>query len=67
MPIQTSLRQCGWLSVPQPGVFHSLVTLYKFLLTQSPHYVYSKLKSESSRELRSTPSRRIQLGLELTH
>ena len=67
MPIQTLLCQCGWLSVSQLGLFHSLVTLYKVLLTQSPHYVYSKLKSESSRELRSTPSRRIKLGLELTH
>ena len=50
-PIQTLLRQSGWLSVSQLWVFHSLETLYKVLLTQSPHYLYSKVKSESSREL----------------
>ena len=61
-PIKTLLLQCGWLSVSQLGVFHSLVTVYKILQTQSPHYLYSKLKSESMRELRSTGSMRIKLG-----
>ena len=61
-PIRTLLNQCGWLSVSQLGVFHSLVTVYKVLHTQSPHYLYSKLKSESNRELRSTACMRIKFG-----
>ena len=61
-PIRTLLNQCGWLSVSQLGIFHLLVTVYKVLHTQSPHYLYSKLKSESNRELRSTACMRIKLG-----
>ena len=42
-PIKSLLSQCGWLSVAQLGVFHSLVLVYKILKTRSPRYLYSKL------------------------
>ena len=42
-PIKSLLDQCGWLSVAQLGVFHSLVLVYKILKTGSPKYLYSKL------------------------
>ena len=42
-PIKSLLNQCGWLSVSQLGIFHSLVLVYKILKTRSPQYLYSKL------------------------
>ena len=42
-PIKTLLKQCGWLSVAQLSVYHSLVLFYKVLQTKSPQYLYSKL------------------------
>ena len=58
------LRECGWLSVAQLGVFHSLVTIYKTLMTKSPHYLYLKLSSDCTRVLRASSNLRIRLGSE---
>ena len=37
------LLQCGWLSVAQLSVYHSMVLMFKILSTQSPKYLYNKL------------------------
>ena len=42
-PIKTLLTQCGWLSVAQLSVYHSLLLMYKIFATKSPHYLYSKM------------------------
>ena len=42
-PIRTLLKECGWLSVAQLGVFHSLVLVYKILERKSPQYLYDQL------------------------
>ena len=42
-PIKTLLNECGWLSVAQLGVYHSLVLVFKILETQSPEYLFKKL------------------------
>ena len=42
-PIKSLLSQCGWLSVKQLSVYHSLILVYKVLATQSPQYLYMKL------------------------
>ena len=42
-PIKTLLNECGWLSVAQLGVYHSLVLVFKILETQSPQYLFNKL------------------------
>ena len=42
-PIKSLLAQCGWMSVAQLSVYHSLVLVYKILTTKSPAYLYSKL------------------------
>ena len=42
-PIKSLLNQCGWMSVAQLSVYHSLVLVYKILSTGSPRYLYSKL------------------------
>ena len=61
-PVKVLLRECGWLSVVQLGVFHSLVTIYKIFQTKSPHYLYLKLSSDCSRVLRASSELRIRLG-----
>ena len=60
--VKVLLRECGWLSVVQLGVFHSLVTIYKIFQTKSPHYLYLKLSSDCSRVLRASSELRIRLG-----
>ena len=42
-PIKSLLTQCGWFSVAQLSVFHSLVLVFKVLETKSPQYLYDKL------------------------
>ena len=61
-PVQSILGQCGWLSIAQLGVFHSLVEIFKIMVTKSPHYLYLKLTPSSVRELRSTADLKIRLG-----
>merc|ERR1712126_563526 len=62
--VQSLLGQCGWLSIAQLGVFHSLVTIFKTMATKSPQYLYKKLTSDPIRELRSTVDLKIRLGRE---
>ena len=37
------LKECGWLSISQLGVYHTLLLVYKILQSQSPQYLYDKL------------------------
>ena len=39
-PVKVMLRECGWLSVLQLGVFHSLVTIFKIFKIKSPNYTF---------------------------
>ena len=41
--ISRLLKECGWLSISQLGVYHSLVLVYKILQSRSPQYLYDKL------------------------
>ena len=45
---KTLLTQCGWLSVKQLVVFHSLVLVYKIKSDRKPVYLYDKLGHEFS-------------------
>ena len=63
-PVKVMLRECGWLSVLQLGVFHSLVTIFKIFKIKSPHYLYLKLSSDCNRVLRASSNLRIRLGSE---
>ena len=42
-PTKTILRSCGWLSVRQLMVYHSLVLLQKTLANKAPRYMYDKV------------------------
>ena len=39
-PTQELLRQCGWLSVNQLGVYHSVLLVHKTKLSGKPSYLY---------------------------
>ena len=39
---------CGWLSVRQLLVYHSLVFLYRIVQSQTPLYLHSKIKADGS-------------------
>ena len=41
--IKSLLSQCGWMSVAQLSVYHSLLLMFKILSTKSPRYLHSKL------------------------
>ena len=61
-PVADLLKQCGWLSVHQLVVYHSVVLVYKIIKTKSPKYLHSmfsqdykyKTKQAESRQLRQT-------------
>ena len=42
------LKQCGWLSVHQLAVYHSVVMVYKVILNKSPKHLYSMFSAEYS-------------------
>ena len=44
-PTKILLQQCGWLSVSQLMIYHSLVLLHKTLVHETPIYLYQKITS----------------------
>ena len=44
-PTRDLLKQCGWLSVHQLAVYHSVLMVYKVMKVQSPAYLYSMFNS----------------------
>ena len=42
-PTRTILKSCGWLSVRQLLVYHSLVVLNKTFANKAPKYMYDKV------------------------
>lgn len=45
-PVQTLLRQCGWLSVNQLVFFHTSLLLFKILNNGKPKYLFSMISTE---------------------
>ena len=44
-PIKVLLTQCGWLSVKQLMLYHSLMLLHKVLQSKKPEFLYKKITS----------------------
>ena len=44
-PTKVLLQQCGWLSVKQLMVYHSLVLLHQVFRNQKPDYLFKKITS----------------------
>ena len=45
-PVRIHLLQCGWLSVHQLAVYHSVVMVYKVMKTESPKYLFSMFSTK---------------------
>ena len=45
-PVAELLKQCGWLSVYQLVVYHSVVLVYKVMKHESPQYLFSMFSAE---------------------
>ena len=45
-PVRELLRQCGWLNVKQLVFYHSVILVYKTLLTTYPKYIFQKLSTD---------------------
>ena len=45
-PVQTLLRQCGWLSINQLVFFHTSILLFKILNNRKPKYLFSMISTE---------------------
>ena len=45
-PTKDLLKQCGWLSVNQLAVYHSVLMVHKVMQTKSPAYLYSMFNSQ---------------------
>ena len=61
-PIVQLLRECGWLSVRQLVMYHSILLVYKTIQTTSPKYLYSKLSSEFPYNTRLADSESVRMG-----
>ena len=47
-PVAELLKQCGWLSVQQLIVYHSVVQVYKIMQNESPKFLYSMFSATYS-------------------
>ena len=54
------LNQCGWLSVHQLVVYHSVLQVYKVMQTKKPKSLHSMFKTEYSRNTRESLSGQIK-------
>ena len=61
-PIVELLRHCGWLSVRQLVFYHSVIQIFKTLLTTSPKYIYNKLSNEFPYNTRLAQSDSVRMG-----
>ena len=56
-PILVLLTQCGWLSMNQLGVYHSLVLLFKTKMDKKPVYIYEHIGDQPGRNTRQEADR----------
>ena len=47
-PTKMLMKECGWLTVKQLMVYHSLIQLHKTIQNQAPTYLYSRVSSQLS-------------------
>ena len=45
-PTGELLKQCGWLSIQQLSVYHSVVMVHKVMLNKSPKYLYTMFSTK---------------------
>ena len=45
-PDRELMHQCGWLSVHQLAMYHSVVLVYKVMKTESPRYLFAMFSTK---------------------
>ena len=69
-PVAELLNQCGWLSVHQLVVYHSVVLVHKVIQNKSPKYLHSMFDTEYQYKTKQAHNALIRqtrdLGLEIT-
>ena len=55
-PASELLRQCGWMSVHQLSVYHTIIMAYKVMQAKSPKYLYTMFNTNYSYETRQADS-----------
>ena len=63
-PVAELLRQCGWLSVRQLVFYHSVVIIYKTILTTYPKYIHTKLSTQFPYNTRLAQTESVRMGPE---
>ena len=51
-PTATLLRQCGWLSIRQLIVYHTILSVHRTVISREPKYAYDKLCTETAQNTR---------------
>ena len=46
--VQQILRECGWRSVRQEMVYHTVLTVHKTIIQKQPRYLYNKLTADGT-------------------
>ena len=59
-PTTELLRQCGWMSVHQLSVYHTLILVYKVMQVKAPKYLYTMFNTEYSYKTRQADSGKIR-------
>ena len=59
-PTEVLLKQCGWLSVHQLYVYHSLILTHKVMQAKAPRYLYSKFNTNYFYQTRQAASGKIR-------
>jgi hypothetical protein len=55
-PTSELLRQCGWMSVHQLSVYHTVIMAYKVMQAKSPKYLYTMFNTNYPYETRQADS-----------
>ena len=63
-PVRELLRQCGWLNVRQLVFYHSVILVFKTLLTTYPKYIFQKLSTDFPYNTRLANSEPVRMGPE---
>ena len=59
-PTALILQQCGWLSVNQLSVYHTVILAHQVIEAKSPHYLYSKFNTNYYYRTRQADSGKIR-------
>ena len=60
--VKSLLSQCGWMSVYQLGIYHSIVLTYKIIQDRNPIYFNEKLSTSFPYRTRKGKARAINIG-----